>query len=253
MLSPFKLTIALKFPSQNKRRVDYFTTVYSFKTQRWVFCRCFTWSMNMSSRADNSKVAKIKKNSRGRTWRCPRLTRFYWWPVKWSHISLLWLSNYQPYTLGNLLLNSTHMVRKCGGGVGGEHSKSCHVTMFSTSHSFRRLLGETIRTATISNHVVGNFQDPSFLTFFFFFSLVSSLSITTAMNRDRATSDGFFKQNTYTYKISLIHSQFNNILMLRYVADPQRITAEYRSYAPSHYTRVSFSLSSCRGLPTIEN
>lgn len=190
------------------------------------------------------------KNSRGRTGRRPRLTRFYWWPVKWSQISLFWLSNYQPCTLGNLLLNSTHIVRKWG----EKHSKklSCD-NVFNFTQLQASLSGKTIGTATISNHVVVNFSGSFFPHLLAFLLLGVNFKHTTAMNRDRATSDGFFTQNTYIYKISLIHSQFNNILMLRYVADPQRITSEYWSYAPSHYTRVSFSLSSCRGLTIIEN
>lgn len=158
------------------------------------------------------------KNSRGRTGRRPRLTRFYWWPVKWSQISLFWLSNYQPCTLGNLLLNSTHIVRKWGGE---KHSKSCHVTMFSTSHSFRRLciLGKTIRTATISNHVVVNFQDPSFLTFLLFFFLVSTLSIPLQWTGIvRHQTDSSHKIHTYTkyhsFTVNLITFSCSDMLLI---------------------------------------
>lgn len=153
------------------------------------------------------------KNSRGRTGRRPRLTRFYWWPVKWSHISSLWLSNYQSYTLGKLLLNSTHMVRKWG----EKHSKSCHVTMFSTSYSFRHLCswGKTFRTATIFNHV--NFQDPSFLTLFFFF--LSTLSIPLQWTGIvQHQMDSSHKIHTYTkyhsFTVNLITFSCSDMLLI---------------------------------------
>lgn len=157
------------------------------------------------------------KNSRGRTGRRPRLTRFYWWPVKWSQISLFWLSNYQPCTLGNLLLNSTHIVRKWG----EKHSKkSCHVTMFSTSHSFRRLCQEKLLGLLQSRTMLSlTFQDPSFLTFLLFFFLVSTFSIPLQWTGIvRHQTDSSHKIHTYTkyhsFTVNLITFSCSDMLLI---------------------------------------
>lgn len=156
------------------------------------------------------------KNSRERTGRRPRLTRFYWWPVKWSQISLFWLSNYQPCTLGNLLLNSTHIVRKWG----EKHSKklSCD-NVFNFTQLQASLSGKTIRTATISNHVVVNFQDPTFLTFLLFFFLVSTLSIPLQWTGIvRHQTDSSHKIHTYTkyhsFTVNLITFSCSDVLLI---------------------------------------
>lgn len=128
----------------------------------------------------------------------------------------------------------------------GEHSKSCHVTMFWTQYGFRLpcILEQTIRPATIFNHVLVNLQGSS--------SSSSSWRPLQTYHCHEPGSCDIRRNRNHTKHIhiqNITHSQsMYNILMLRYVADPQRMTAECRSYAPSRFLTPSYKTRAWCGI-----